>query len=80
MKMGVVYSVTGATGKPGSNVVKIRVEDNQKVRALWRRNSISKLDPGVGPVIGDLHDPGPIKNTVDDEDRLVETGKENRGG
>lgn len=54
--MSAVYLVTGATGNLGSNIVKMLVEDNQKVRALVRQNSISKLYPGVEPVIGDLQD------------------------
>ncbi len=54
--MSEVYLVTGATGNLGSNIVKMLVENNRKVKALVRQASITKLDPGVEPVIGDLQD------------------------
>ncbi|MCP4328529.1 MAG: NAD-dependent epimerase/dehydratase family protein [Alphaproteobacteria bacterium] len=72
--------VTGATGFVGSAVVRRLLADGESVRVLVRPQSDTRNTDGldVEPVIGDLGDPGSLKNAVEGCRRLYHVAADYR--
>jgi uncharacterized protein YbjT (DUF2867 family) len=63
--------VTGATGKVGSETVRLLADAGRPARAFVRDPRRAAFGPGVGVAVGDLDDPATIDAAMDGVDVLV---------